>query len=226
MSANINTREYWDARFASGDWEKKQGRSQTAGFARAQIARFGISPDFSGTLLDFGCGLGDSFPVYRRQYPKARLIGVEISAAAVASCTAKYGGLAEFIAGDHRAVPEADVIVSSNVFEHLTDDLAIARTLLSRCRDLYITVPYREALPLLHEHVNQYDESHFAALGPSTTQVFPCEGWSEYGWPLWYSIRLKNLGRLLMGRPLRHRNLQIMFRLRGTLARPPAAVSG
>ncbi|MCW5558497.1 MAG: hypothetical protein KIT22_11790, partial [Verrucomicrobiae bacterium] len=95
-TANINTREYWDARFASGDWELKDGRSQTAGFARAQIPRFGIPDDFAGTLVDFGCGLGDSFPLYRRQFPRARLVGVEISESAVASCQSRYGGLAEF----------------------------------------------------------------------------------------------------------------------------------
>lgn len=217
-TANINTREYWDARFASGDWEQKDGRSQTAGFARAQIPRFGIPTEFTGTFVDFGCGLGDSFPLYRRAFPQAKLLGVEISESAVASCRSRYGGLAEFIAGDHRAVPEAEVIVSSNVFEHLTDDLEVARALWQRCRDLYITVPYREQPPLVHEHVNRYDEARFAALGPCATQVFPCEGWSEYGWPLWYGIRFKNMVRRLLGRPLRRRNLQILFHLKGALA--------
>jgi len=225
-TANINTREYWDARFSSGDWEQKAGRSQTAAFARAQIPRLGIPADFAGTFVDFGCGLGDSLPLYRRSFPRARLIGVEISESAVASCRSRYGALAEFVAGDHHAVPEADVIVSSNVFEHLTDDLGVARILWSRCRDLYITVPYRERLPLAHEHVNRYDEGRFAALGPCATQVFPSRGWSEYGWPLWYGIRFKNIARRLLGRPQRPRKLQIMFHLKGGLAARPSPVSG
>ena len=63
---NINTKEYWEKRFSTGDWEKSKGKTQTEDFAKSQVKYLNISKNFSGTILDFGCGLGDAFPVYKK----------------------------------------------------------------------------------------------------------------------------------------------------------------
>ena len=68
---NINTKTYWDKRFSTGDWEDKEGRRQTKGFTQSQMRHIDIDKNFNATLLDFGCGLGDAIPVYRKYYPKA-----------------------------------------------------------------------------------------------------------------------------------------------------------
>lgn len=210
---NLNTLDYWDSRFASGDWSRKGGRSQTEGFALAQLPWINLPVSFAGTLIDFGCGLGDAMPVYRAQFPSARLIGVDLAPAAIEQCRERFGTLAEFVAGDRTAVPHADVIVTSNVLEHLSDHLEVTRTLAGQCRELYVTVPYRERLnPDWGEHVNTYDETTFAELGGRPVATFACPGWSQYGRELWVEIRLKNLLRLIADRPRRRRDLQIMYR--------------
>ena len=91
---NINTKAYWDNRFKA-DWEKKSGRSQTADFAKDQIPYFDISSDFDGSILDFGCGLGDAIPIYKKSYPNAKLYGVDISSVGIEKCKKiwKYGRL-------------------------------------------------------------------------------------------------------------------------------------
>ena len=190
MTENINTREYWEGRFSSGDWENKRGRWQTRSFAAAQAAHFKIARSFAGSILDFGCGLGDAIPMYRKFFPKAELIGIDISRHAILKCKERYGHIATFLQGDHTTVPEVDVIIASNVMEHLSNDLEIAHDLLSRSIDLYITVPYRET-PLLDEHVNVYDEYYYSRLGKYDFRIFACRGWSCYGWPLWYGIYFK-----------------------------------
>ena len=64
------------------------------------------------------------------------------------------------------------------------------------------------------EHVNiHYDEASFRELGPCETTVFPCRGWSEYGFKLWYHIFFWNILRRMLGRPLRPRKMQILFHL-------------
>jgi len=98
---NINTKAYWDNRFKT-DWEEKAGRSQTADFAKAQIPYFDISPDFDGSILDFGCGLGDAIPIYKEFYPKAKLYGVDISSVGIEKCKGSYGCLADFTAGTEK----------------------------------------------------------------------------------------------------------------------------
>ncbi|MGY6214038.1 class I SAM-dependent methyltransferase [Methylolobus aquaticus] len=208
---NINTRHYWDNRFASGDWELVGGREQTKHFAEAQLRHLKLSESFSGTFLDFGCGLGDAFPVYRRAMPKASLIGIDISPSAVNKCQQVYGEIAEFRCGDHWSVPEVDVIIASNVLEHLTNDLEVARVLYERCKRLIIVVPYREE-PRIEEHVNTYDKKYFTSFGRQKTTIFASKGWSQYGWKgLWVHIYIKNILRPIFGRRKLRRRMQIMY---------------
>jgi len=218
---NVNTKEYWDGRFSSGDWESKLGRNQTRYFAKAQVKYFRISRDFTGSILDFGCGLGDAFPIYRRAYPRARLLGMDLSEVAVDMCNRRYGDLARFMQGGHAQVPEVDVIISSNVFEHLDRDIEVARYLLTRCTDLYITVPYKQNLEGDPEHVNTYDEHHFRQLGEYNCSVFRSDGWGPRRWDLWFHIHAKNLIRPLLGKNIRTPLRQVMFHFH----RPPPAAS-
>lgn len=216
---NINTREYWDERFASGDWERKQGRSQTADFAAAQVPYLvaALGHEFSGTLLDFGCGCGDAFPVYRRAFPDSKLIGSDIASTAIDKARASYGDIGTFLVGTEREVPDVDVIVTSNVLEHLTDDRHIVRILRSKCHDLFITVPHREVLAVdgRSEHVNSYTDDSFAELGVNARHVFHCPGWQQVGFELWREVYFKNIVRFVLGRPTRRRKRQVMFHIRG-----------
>lgn len=208
----INGRDYWDWRFSSGDWEAKKGREQTASFARAQVERFDLPRSFSGTLLDFGCGLGDAMPVYRGAFPNATLLGIDISTAAIARCRADYGHLASFFVGDHRAVPRVSVVIASNVLEHITDDLGAISILLERCERLYIAVPCRERLQPGQEHLHAYDETSFQHWRPYAIESFVCPGGSQFGMrDLWWNVYAKNVVRPLFGRPIVRRTRQIMF---------------
>ena len=212
---SINTKNYWENRFALGDWEAKMGRQQTTLFAKTLVRYLRIPAEFSGKILDFGCALGEAMPIYREQYKCASLIGVDISQAAIAKCKERYGNIAQFINCDYTQVPDADVIVSSNVFEHLSNQIEVARQLLTKCTDFYIIVPYKEVLRPGTEHVNSYDENSFNELGECNCIVFLSEGWSQYGRRLWFDIYLKNLLRPLLGRNTVCRNKQIMFHLLG-----------
>lgn len=55
---NINTKKYWNQRFASGNWKETGGVEETMIFAESQIPRLKLSKEFSGIILDFGCALG------------------------------------------------------------------------------------------------------------------------------------------------------------------------
>lgn len=210
-----NSPSYWDWRFRSGHWEEGGGRAQTRAFAAGQVPHFGIPADFDGSILDFGCGLGDAMPVYRRAFPKARLAGIDISPGAISRCTERYGYIATFQAGDHLAVPRSDVIIRSNVFEHLEDYREVARTLLGKCHDLYVIVPYREVIVPGGEHLHSFDRSSFDGLSVQRTVVFHCAGWTEYGFrDQWWELHGKNVLRTLTGRPRKRRGQQIMYHLR------------
>jgi hypothetical protein len=52
---------------------------------------------------------------------------MDISEEAIIKCKEKFGEIATFLSGTEVNVPKVDIIISSNVFEHLTDDLKIAK---------------------------------------------------------------------------------------------------
>ncbi len=211
--SNINTKQYWDDRFKSGDWEMKQGRQQTTLLAKSQIKHIEINSDFSGTILDFGCGFGDAIPIYRERFPLAKFIGLDISETAIEKCKQKYGDIATFICGDYSIVPDVDIILASNVFEHLSNDKNIAKSLMSKCNILFIIVPYKEVLIPNNEHINSYVESSFEMIGNCKTKIFISRGWTQFGFKLIYHIYLKNLIKLLIGKPIMSRSKQIMFKI-------------
>lgn len=211
MSENINTREYWENRFSSNDWEDSRGRWQTEQFAREIIKHLKIPFDFSGTILDFGCGLGDAIPIYKKNYPNAQIIGIDISGSAIDKCNDRFGEIADFIQGDIGSIPSVDIIISSNVLEHLTNHIEIAKDLIRKCNSLYIAVPYKE-FPLCNEHVNSYDETSFRVIGNTDNKVFPCMGWTQYGLRgLYWNVYVKNIFKYLTKKPVRRRNMQILY---------------
>lgn len=206
----VNSPAYWDRRFGSGDWESRSGNEQSRLFAEAQVGRIDLPRDFRGTFLDFGCGMGDGFPVYHRQWPQASLIGIDVSAVAIDHCRKAYGEYATFLCGDHTQVPASDVILASNVLEHLENDEEVAKALYAKAKHLYIVVPYRETVVPGHEHVNSYTKDSFETLRPRRATPFACRGWSQVGKSL---VRLyaRNVGRFLRFQPLRRRKRQILF---------------
>ena len=213
----VNSEEYWNFRFGSGDWSAKAGCSQTQGFASSQVGRFGLSRNFRGSLCDFGCGAGDSFPIYRTAFPEAKLLGVDFSKEAIALCKSRFDELATFACGGIEVVPHSDVIVCSNVLEHLDDDVGTAASLLDRCRTLFVIVPYRER-PLSEEHLRSYDRTSFGSLGPIRNDIFDSPGWTEYGWQLYARVYGLNPLRALTGRPWRRRRMQILYEFAGHLS--------
>ncbi len=214
---NINTLDYWNCRFGTGDWKDKGGFSQTRLFAECQIEYLGIHKEFSGVLCDFGCGAGDAFPVYRAAFPNAKLVGVDFSSEAIQLCREKYSDLAEFIVGDCKAVPNCDVIIVSNVLEHLDDDNIVISNLLERSRNLFVIVPFQET-QLCAEHVRSYSYDAMSEFPVVKKIVFASRGWSEFGFiSLFINIRVTNIFRKLFGRPVRSRRMQILFEMAADL---------
>ena len=141
-------------------------------------------------------------------------MGLDISEVAIKKCNEHYGHLATFISGTNGDVPIVDIIIASNVFEHLTDDISIAKNLLIKCRQLNIIVPYKEKIISVSEHINTYDENYFHDLDKYEYKIFVSRGWSQYGVSLIYHLYLKNILRPLFGNPIAKRAKQIIFKFK------------
>ncbi|WP_411893496.1 class I SAM-dependent methyltransferase [Winogradskyella sp. A2] len=167
---NINTKDYWESRFKSKNWGKS-GNRQTKEYAIANVSKMSLSKNFNGSILDYGCALGDAIPIYHKAFPNAKLRGIDFSRIAIKTCENNYGNIAKFESGNYEIVKKQDIIIASHVMEHLTDDKIVVDELLSRCNELYIFVPYMEN-PLYIEHVNYYEEDYYDDFEVLEKKVF------------------------------------------------------
>lgn len=214
MRENINTTEYWNNRFGTGNWEDTGGRNQTRDHMLMILPHLDIEEGFSGTILDFGCALGQAIPILNRAYPRAKLLGLDASENAIDKCRERYSEIAEFIVGDTRAVPQVDIIISAHVMEHITDDLRVVLKLVSLCKDLYIAVPYREDISyMFEEHVNSYTEKYYETIPGyrsfSIARTYP-PTLGRLFWEL-FNIHLKNVAKFFLRRRLSKNYKQIIF---------------
>jgi len=165
---NINTKEYWDNRFKIDNpqsWKSVGGESQTKKYAKHISQSLKMQHDFSGTILDFGCAMGDAIPIYQKKYPRAKYIGLDFSEEAIKQCKTKYQSKnINFIAGSIDDVPSVDVIIISHVLEHLSNDKDFIFKLLHKCNNLYIAVPHDEKIIEGGEHINSYYSKSFDYL--------------------------------------------------------------
>src|SRR5437899_1231384 len=112
--ARTNSRRYWDMRFRS-NWEANNGRLQTALFATGfVVATQGLLPDDDiGSILDYGCGCGESLPILRMRFPKAALWYYDFSPAAMGRAAKYYGSIASAFDSAHDR--SFDLVYCSNV---------------------------------------------------------------------------------------------------------------
>lgn len=151
-----NTANYWDARFKSNR-EVCDGRLQTALFAVAFVLleeKLEVS-----SILDYGCGCGDSLPILKMKYSKSDLFYYDFSKEAMAKAKLNYGTIAKPL--EMPTDKTFDLVYCSNVIEHVPDAITFCRSLIN-LSNKYVVIqsPYNE----LHDDgtiitsKNKYDE--------------------------------------------------------------------
>jgi SAM-dependent methyltransferase len=223
-------RSWWDEYFApGGGWERNGGRRQTRVFAEHFTDRIRLDPGEAFSLLDVGCALGEALKHFAKVYPRASLYGIDFSATAIERGREELGNTAVLSVGTFEDTQgHYDIIYCSNTLEHFPDFQTKARILAQHCNRLCVLVPYEERdhrlKPLVpnpaeqHQHTFLRDSFDFLveeglAKGVET-QVFSCPG--AWGWTIRTRIEqsVKNVARVLLGRPRRVPRKQILFDIR------------
>ncbi len=121
----VNSKEYWEERFKTDDWDNADGSKQTTYFAELAGE---LLPEwfvknirkYQYQVCDLGCAEGNAEPTLVKLFPQSEIIGIDISSAAVKKAGEKYK-FAKYKTGDmfNRNGDESyDVIFCSNVIEH------------------------------------------------------------------------------------------------------------
>lgn len=164
--SEINTRDYWEERFSSGDWEKYGGGEQSAFFSKIAIDAFPawLKRELSQNawnVADWGCAEGSGTAVLARRFPACRFVGIDFSPAAVEEAEKKYP-YCNFRTGDVLGEIECtDVIFCSNVLEHMKEPLSIMEKLAAGAKQHAIfLVPLHDQSDI-SEHFYIFDEAFF-----------------------------------------------------------------
>lgn len=222
--------EWWNAYFREGGgWESNRGRRQTRLFAEAFCKHSRLDPEAPYTILDPSCALGDAMPVLQRSFPNATLSGCDFSDVAIGRCHERFGDVAEFSVKAMDGVDGLyDVIYSSATLEHFVNCEEVARNLLSHSRHLAVLVPYNErrngmdlqCFPPDKDHVRTFREHSFDFLAEEglagrihPPKIFRVPG--AWSWTLKRRAEqtVKNVARLVLGRPLAHEKRMILFEI-------------
>lgn len=129
------TPEWWDDQLANA-WELNEGPAQTRHFMKRLIASLpgpeaAFRSDNARTILDWGCAMGEGVAALAEAFPLSRVTGIDIAPSAIKAARARYP-LQEFLVTENGAIPERfDVIVTSNVIEHLTHPFDAVREQLT-----------------------------------------------------------------------------------------------
>ena len=160
----INSRAYWDGRFAA-DWDAADGPRQSRWFAELALARLpgwllGAVRDQRLTVVDWGCAEGDGTDAWTAHVEPDRLTGVDFSEVAVARAASRYPSL-RFVADawltGPAAAPTHDVVFSSNTLEHFERPDDVLAAIATRARKaIVLLLPYRES-PRHPEHAAGFD---------------------------------------------------------------------
>lgn len=201
-----NDQRSWDQRFTKGEWDSVDGEGLTRRFAECILEHAPaevIDMLSVARTLDWGCARGELVLMWRERFPSAEIDGLDFSLPAikVAQARAKEANLTNgrFIwHGQGSIEGRYDVVVTSNVMEHLVDPVAVLTSHLPLVAAYYVILtPYREDLggddreamtpaerdAAGHTHVQKFNEDSFPSqigrfhLTSLDTEVVPGPIW-------------------------------------------------
>ncbi|ABS25614.1 trans-aconitate 2-methyltransferase [Anaeromyxobacter sp. Fw109-5] len=160
----VNSPEYWEARFASGDWETRHGPEQSRFFAELALSLVAPSVrddlrERRASVCDWGCGEGEGTAALAAAWG-GRATGVDVSPTAVARARARHPGVsfAVSVSGLDR---EYDVLFTSNTLEHFSDPWGVLSSMLARVtRYAIVLVPFEER-DRIEEHAFTFELESF-----------------------------------------------------------------
>lgn len=136
----VNDHEYWNERYATGDWEKYGGDQQAEFFAEVAMNAF---PEWlvrkmneeSLTVRDYGCARGTGTAMLAKHFPSCMVTGIDFSEDAIEFAKERFT-YCDFETGDLYTMdlPPCDMVFSSNTLEHMRSPKYILCKLVESAR--------------------------------------------------------------------------------------------
>ncbi|WP_431029110.1 methyltransferase domain-containing protein [Lysinibacillus sp. LZ02] len=161
----VNSKEYWDVRFAN-DWESNRGREQTKFFADLAVNHL---PDWlvkninsnRFNICDVGCAEGDAVPVLNNKFYKSDVLGIDFSDEAIEKAKLNYSNYTFHQGAVETLEENYDVMFCSNVLEHFVNPFGMLEKMMTKTdKHLILLLPFQEYVRV-SEHFFTFDYEHF-----------------------------------------------------------------
>ncbi len=152
----VNSQEYWNDRFSTGDWQKNKGQEQTRYFY-SLLAK--LLPDWFKTnirqnqysIIDFGCAEGQGIPLLAAELG-SHMKGIDFSEHAIDYAKEKFPQF-DFEVGDiWNFNQNVDVSIMSNIIEHFPNPFELLDKVASITQKHMIVMVPLEEKELMAEH--------------------------------------------------------------------------
>ena len=167
----LNTLDWWEEYFESGDWASKGGSQQTIDHMNHVLK---VLADHNidivdKEVLDVGCALGEGTQILYEAGASA--MGADFSLTAIQECRTRYP-YCGFIETDIRTVRGwYDIIIANHILEHMgSDTTSIIEGLRAVCDILIISVPVVRDYNPDHKGVHTGQVKMAYATHPPTIQ--------------------------------------------------------
>lgn len=127
----------------------------------------GLLPD-DGSVIDVGCGVGTLLKLIKKRRPLLKIEGRDHSKVAIEKLKRfKIGGLVEKLPN---ISGKADVVIATEVLEHIKDDEQLLRNMSMVAKKIIITVPNDRLGP---EECDEHERKYTAdSLGDKLNKYF------------------------------------------------------
>lgn len=162
----VNSKDYWDNRFESGNWYNAGGERQSLFFSNLAISNFPEwltkNIEFNNfSIVDVGCAQGAGTNLLKDSFKNSDVTGVDFSEHAVEYAKENYPNCNFKCESIDSLSSEYDVVFCSNVLEHFSDPLEKMHNLVSISKKyMILLVPFQEK-NLHHEHLTRFDYDSF-----------------------------------------------------------------
>ena len=129
------------------DWQDMERLNPTARHLETMIVKIIKRLNPIDSILDIGCGIGVNIKRIQRDFPKIRILGTDLSGE-ILELARNYVGpnplveYAQLDLGKNKLEAQFDLILCSQVLEHIDDDSSALENMSRMCRRyLLLTVP-------------------------------------------------------------------------------------
>lgn len=149
---STNSKQYWNFRLKYA-WTFVSGPFQTLLFAASAFANSKIKDLKINSVLDYGCGTGDSSIVFKIFFKKAKIYLYDLSDSGAKSGLVKYSRFIEVYSIKKKI--KYDLVYSSNVIEHVSDVKIIVESMIKLSKKyILIQCPWKEFHPLNYKKIS------------------------------------------------------------------------